>query len=84
MKVEPWETSPMKESLPGTVLFGQAVSYFMIIVPTTVFILQSIYSQYAFRKSEHPISKFYSTLISLNILAMAYVTTGEIDSAECY
>ena len=84
MTVELWDTSPMKDSLPGTVLFGQAVSYFIIIAPTTVYFLQTIYSQYAFRKSEHPISKFYSTLISLNILAMAYVTTGEIDSAECY
>lgn len=59
---------------PGSTEKGKVASYLIMFGPLLVFGCQAIYAHWAFKKSKRPISKFYSTLITWNIIAMILVT----------
>ena len=63
-------------ALPGSVDKGPIPSKMIVFVPLTVFVLQAIYALCVFRapKALQKISHFYSTLVVLNILTMAFAT----------
>lgn len=63
-------------ALPGSVDKGPIPSKLILFLPLTVFLLQAAYAVWVFRVpiAKKKVSKFYATLIVLNIITMSVVT----------